>query len=129
MTIDGALTQLITGNAGVAQVMADRIYPKKFPENPTYPAIVYHRISTVREYSQDGFSALTSVRFQFDVHARTYVAARDLSGKLRLAIDAFRGVVGDVDINGIWNEDEDDGYDDDLNVFWFRQDYRVLHNE
>lgn len=128
MTIDAALNQLLIASPAFAAV-GDRVYPKKLPENPVYPAIVYHRISTVREHSHEGSSNLAAVRIQFDIYARTYVAARDAAEGLRSVLDGFRGVVDGVDINGAFNEDEDDGYDDDMQVYWFRQDYRILHNE
>ncbi len=128
MTIDAAINQLLIASPAFASV-GDRVYPKKLPENPVYPAIVYHRISTVREHSHDGSSSLAAARFQFDIYARSYVAARDAAEALRSILDGFRGVVAGVDINGAFNEDEDDGYDDDIQIYWFRQDYRIFHNE
>ncbi len=39
------------------------------------------------------------------------------------------GGVGGVDVNGVFLEDDDDGYDDDLQVYWWRMDFTLWHNE
>ena len=132
MTIEAAITKHLTENAGVASVAAGRVYPKHLPQNPTYPAIVYHRISGPREHSHDGSSGLAHPRFQFDLYAASHVACKDLAEKLRLALDAFKGTMGGaggVDVNGVFLEDDDDGYDDDFKVFWWRMDFILWHNE
>lgn len=132
MTIEAAITKHLTEAAGLAGVLGGRVYPKHLPQNPTYPAIAYHRISGPREHSHDGSSGLAHPRFQLDLFARTHVAAKDLAEKVRLALDGYKGVmggVGGVDVNGAFLEDDDDGYDDDLKVYWWRMDFTVWHNE
>ena len=132
MTIETAITRHLTENAGLAGVLGGRVYPKRMPQNPTYPTIVYHRISGAREHSHDGSSGLAHPRFQLDLWAKTHIAAKDLAEKVRAALDGYKGVmggVGGVDVNGVFLEDDDDGYDDDLQVYWWRMDFTLWHSE
>lgn len=130
MTIEAALVKHLTEHAGLASVLGGRVFPKHRPQQPAYPAIVYHRISGPREHSHDGASGLAHPRFQFDCYAPTYAGAKDLSERVRAALDGYRGLMGgSVDVNGAFLEDDDDGYDDDLQVYWWRQDFIIWHNE
>lgn len=132
MTIEEAITSHLTTNAGVAALVASRVYPKQMPQAPTYPAIVYHRISGPREHSQTGSSGLAHPRFQFDLYARSYAGAKNLSEKVRLAFDDFRGSMGGgsgVEVDAVFLEDDGDDYDDDLQVYMFRVDYTFWHGE
>ena len=129
MTIEEALDTYLQSNTDLTELIGTRLYPKKLPQKPTLPAVVYHRISGPREHSMDGSSGLAHPRFQFDMYGRTYAAAKDVSDKMRLALDAFKGTIGGVDINGAFLEDDSDGYDDDLEIYWFQADYEIWHNE
>lgn len=129
MSIEAALFSLLTSNADVSGKIADRLYPKVLPQDPSYPAGVYHKVSGAREHSHDGASGLARPRFQFDLYATSYAAAIALATAVREAIDGFKGISAGVSIEGCFLEDEDDGYDDELKVYWVRQDYAIWHNE
>lgn len=128
MNLDEALVLLLEAPA-VASKVGARVYAKKLPEGPTYPAIVFHRISAPREHSQDGASGLSHPRYQLNIYAATHQAAQDLAERVRKTIDGWSGIKAGIDINAIFLEDESDGYDDDLKVHWFMQDYTIWHNE
>lgn len=132
MTIEAAITKHLTENAGVASLAAGRVYPGHLPQKPTLPAIVMHRISGPREHSHDGSSGLAHPRFQFDVWAGSHVKAKALAEAVRAAMDGFRGTMGGaggVEVSGCFLEDDDDGYDDALELFVWRMDFIVWHAE
>lgn len=128
MTIEAVLATRLIEATGLAY-LGGRVYPKHLPENTPYPAIAYHRISTPREHSHDGPSGLAHPRFQFDLYARTYAGISELAEGVRASLDGYKGLLGGVDVQGVFLEDDDDGYDDDLEVFWRRLDFTVWHNE
>ncbi|QQS08676.1 MAG: DUF3168 domain-containing protein [Phycisphaerales bacterium] len=129
MTIEAELFQFLTTNAALSGLLADRLYPKQLPQNPIYPAIVYHRISGARDYSHDGSGNRAEPRFQFDCYDRTHVGAKALAEGLRLALSGYRGPMGTVDVQSAFLEDDDDGYDDDMKVYWYRMDFAIAHVE
>lgn len=132
MTIEEAIQAHLLATPNVAALVGVRVYPVKMPQRPTYPAVVYNRISGPREHSQDGSSGLAHPRFQLDCFAATYAGAKDLASKVRLALDGFRGSMGGVsgvDVNAVFIEDDRDDYDDDIHVYWVSLDAVVWHNE
>ncbi len=132
MTIEEAITAHIKANAGLTALIAGRVYPTHMPQNPTLPAMVYNRISGERVQNMQGSSGLASPRFQFDCFARTYAEAKGVGEALRLAIEGFSGTMGGVsgvDVNSCLLQSDQDGYEDDLQLFWVTADYIVWHVE
>lgn len=132
MTIEEAITAHLLADAGVAALVATRVYPVKMPQRPTYPAVTYFRVSGPREHSQSGPSGLAHPRFQLDCMAATYAGAKTLAAAVRLALDGFRGSMGGgggVDVNAVFIEDDRDDQDDDIQVYWVSLDAVVWHNE
>lgn len=132
MLIEEAIRSQLLADAAVAALVTDRVYPKKLPQGPTFPAVVYHRVGTGRAMSQAGVDGLAEARFQFDCHARTYAQARELAEKLRLALVDFQGSmggVGGVQVDGVFHDSELDDYDDDFQVYTYITDLTFLHQE
>lgn len=133
MNIEAALAKHVTEAPQTAAHIGGRMYPKRLPQNPTYPAIVYHRVSGNREHSHDSSSGLAHPRIQLDVYARTHVEAKAVAEAVRSVLDGLpAGKLGGsagVDTSGVFLEDDDDGYDDDFEIYWFRMDFSIFHNE
>lgn len=66
------------------------VYPLTLPPKVTLPACVYQRVSTAPEYSHQGDSRLERIRWQIDLWATTYGAARELAQTLREALSGYR---------------------------------------
>lgn len=85
MSIESGLFNLLK----TIPAVGSRVYPLIFPQNPTYPAIVYQRISSIDTGAMDGTESLDMARFQIKVYALKFsdaVAVRDavkavMSGK------------------------------------------------
>lgn len=132
LTIEEALKAHLTANAGLVALIASRVYPVQLPQNPTLPAMVYNRISGERVQHMEGSSGLASPRFQFDSFGRTYAEAKGVSEALRLAVEGFSGTMGGVngpDVNSCLLQSDQDGYEDDLHVYWVSVDYIIWHTE
>lgn len=67
---------------------ATRITPGLLPQNPTLPAMTYHRIAGAPVSSMDGLDAMDNGLYQLDVWASTQKAAREAADAVRDAIDA-----------------------------------------
>lgn len=110
--------------AGVAPV-ASRVYPTKLPQNATFPAIRYNRISALRDYTLTGPDCLPAARFQVDVFADTFTESRSVWELLRKALDGFEG----SDIRYITLDNETEDYEDDTQLFRVIGDFVVQYVE
>lgn len=114
--IEKALVELAEG-------VVARVYPVLLVQSPELPAVVYQRISTVRDHSHDGPVGLVSARFQFSCWAESYAEAKALAADLRVALDGFKGTVAGTRIDGIFSAGEHDDFDQEPQRFRVIADY------
>ncbi len=87
----------LTGNAGLAALVATRVHPDMLPQTTTYPAMRYVQVSRVevvrKPTSAGGVGAgLAIVRgtFQLDCYAKTYKQAHQVAMAAVAAIYGWR---------------------------------------
>ena len=102
----GLLTHL-QADAGITAIVDGRIDAVVSPQNETLPRITFQRISSNRVMSFGGPSGLTRGRFQIDCWAATYDDSKNLAEAVRLAMDGFSGLMGDVPVRVILLTDND----------------------
>ena len=136
MAIEEALFSLLTSNAGVTAQLQTRIFGVKTPEvgDPVdeLPAIAYFRVSSARYYTMDtapGAQVLARPRFQFDCKAKNYDSARQVAQTITAVMRGFRGMVEDVEIEGIFELDDRDIYDPQTKIYAVQKDFQVFHLE
>ncbi len=127
--ISEALVTRLEGFAGLAALVADRIYVSVLPQNPTYPAITYQRISGPRVENLQSHSGLAHPRFQFSCFARTAAEAVAVREQVRLALEGFRGIIGSDNIQGIEIVDERGFFEKVLQIYRSDIDAVVWHLE
>lgn len=108
---------------------AARIEPDVLPEDASYPAIRYSRITTNRQYTQDGPTGKPNALFQIDSFGKTKGASVDTAEAVRKTLDGFKGAMGAAKTDGSFSEDEDTDYDPDSETYRVRQDWRIYHTE
>lgn len=121
-------------NGAYTQPLVDlRVWPVKAAQNPTYPAIVYNRITSPRDHSMEGSSGFVTSLFQIDCLAKSYKAAMQLAEAVRLELDGFRGQMGQApdvtDIDAIFLDDERDSYNDELDCYCRQLDFTIEYQE
>lgn len=111
--INEALYSLLSGDAGVAALVEDRIYPVERDQAAALPAIVLRRITGVRDHAYDGQTGLVDSRFDVDVYASDVAGGLSASETANAAADAarkalagYRGTIGTTRIGGIFINDE-----------------------
>lgn len=133
MTFEGDLRAFLAGStrvqAHVGSSDAARIEPSVLPEDTRYPAVRYERISTDRQYTQDGPTGKPNALFQIDSFAKDVDAAFDLSESIRKAMDGFKGPMGAEKVDGTFSDDQDAHYNEDSETYRVRQDWRIYHTE
>ena len=120
----------LTGLIGAPPSM--RLYPDLLPEGIAYPAVTYFRVSTPRAHTLSGPSGFAQPRFQFSVWGNTKGDVIAVTEAIRLALDGFRGQMGEVLVRGILSDDEmgdHDEYDGRTRSFHRVIDFHVSHEE
>ena len=69
MAIEDGLVALLSADSGVSALVGNRIHPLVLPRKPTYPALVYQRVSGERVRSLSGPSGRVRPRVQIDAYA------------------------------------------------------------
>jgi hypothetical protein len=85
--IEEDIVTALQGHGGLSALIGSRVYPVTLPDKVALPAVVYQRISAVREYAFGDLTAAAAVtRFQFDCWALTALSAAQVAAQLRLAL-------------------------------------------
>lgn len=132
MNLNEALYAYLTSDPDLFALVGTRVYPRRAPQDPTFPLIVVHRIATPRDSSNDGPDGLPMPLMQLNCVAKTTEESSKVADLVRLLLDGFQGSMGGaggVEVNGAFVDDERDVYDDELRVFTTQLDVSVMHNE
>lgn len=113
---------LVTVLAGVG------VARPRLPQPPTFPAIRYQRISTVRTNSIDGANVgVTEAGMQIDCMASTYDAAKTLADSVRGVLHGYTGSWGSLTARFVHLQVENDlqEQDGDKVTHWVSQRYQI----
>ena len=92
MTLRTTVYDRCIGHAGTAALISARCYPDRLPEDVTYPALVYFRVSADNApfRSHDGGpTEFETSRVQFNCYDETGDGAAALADQVRLAWDGY----------------------------------------
>ena len=128
MTIEAAIRGVLVGDTTV-KTITTRCYPVMIPPNPTYPLILYTRISGVRDHHLQGPSGIVRTRLQVEAWAETYSGAKTLSEAIRGALDGLTGTKSGVVVGSCLLDNERDIYEPELGVYRIVHDYLILDEE
>lgn len=130
MSLETGLRAFLLADPAVAAIIATRLTPLILPQNPTYPAASYQRITGARLSSFDGPAGRAMPLMQLDAYAETYGAAKGLAEALRRALDGYKGAMGAVQVDAVSLETEQDApYEDAPEIYRVIQEYRISHQE
>lgn len=120
MTIEQAIKEFLLTKIST---VGNRIYYSNLPQNPTYPAISFFRISNIRQHDIDS----GSVYYQFDVWTLTYIQGVELAEQIRFALQREKSVINNIPvIQGVYLN-EDDGYEPDTKLYHIAMDFKIIY--
>ena len=126
--IEQALRAVLVADAGVLAITT-RVYPNYIPQSPTWPLIVYQKISGPRDHDINGPTGKAHPRFQLESWAKTYDGAKSLANAVRLALDGNIFTEGAVTIGSIVLQSEFDVYEPDVKCHKIVMDFNIWHTE
>lgn len=108
--------------AGLSTYVDDRIFPIIMPQNPTFPAITYQRISTNRTQAMDGATGHENPWFQIDIWSENYSELKAIEIQLLGAMDAATAYTSLL-------QNRQDQYESGLEIYRATLDFSAWDNE
>lgn len=129
-TIEEAIYAHLIADTDITDLVSTRIYPYQLPQNPTYPAITYHRASTRLDHLQGSATNLPFPRFQFNCYGQNYGDTKTVANALKGVIDGFSGTFGgSIAVGAILSLNELDGFDNIAEVPVSTVDFLIIYQE
>jgi len=120
---------VVFGRLANQTIAASRIYPLILPQQPTYPAITYQTISSVRTHAMGQDSQVVRVRMQVNCWGRTYAEAHALARQVTTQLSRFKGEVSGITVLDVLLDNELDTYESDTQTRRVIQDYSLFLTE
>ena len=128
MPIEGTLYTRLTTHAGLSALIVDRVFPNHLPQDVTYPAISYRRVTAPRVSNYGSDAGIVRARFQIDVWASSYDSASAVREQVRLALQRWSNTAGTV-VQDTFFLDDQELYEDDIDVHHFPLDFEIIYEE
>lgn len=95
MTTVNDLWNFITRDTACAAIMGTRFYFMTLPQEPTFPAATYFRVSRPHEHTHDGVETVHPM-FQIDCYGTTQADADNLAHAIDDAMGRWKAAFGDA---------------------------------
>jgi hypothetical protein len=125
VTLGKYLRLVLTGDAGVAAVAADRVYTEVLPQAGAVPAIVFTEVSGEDDIALDGPTGASARRVQVDSWGKTRADATALGLAVRAALAGHVGGAAGLDVQGVFLGSERWDFDAETALYRTSQDFEV----
>mgnify|MGYP001017267117 CR=1 FL=1 len=129
MSLEAALRAYVLADSALAAAVGTRMYPRRLPQGPAFPALVYQRIDTRRLHGMSGPDGLPRARVQITCWAASVSGAMDTAALVRGRLDGFRGAWSDVTVGACLCVGERDLDDPETGRAAVVQDYMIQYRE
>jgi len=113
----------------VADLLVDRIYPVRAPQNALRPHAVWLRTNVARQQTYCGVNAVVYGDFQFSCYGSTELQATQLHLAIRNAMQDFAGLMGDVHVKHAHLASDFAIEDEDPDIYCVRQLWTICFVE
>lgn len=128
MSVEAGLYSILSSSTTLSVLVSDRIFPKTRRNCNTFPALVYHRISTNPVSSHDAAEGLARIRFQIDCIGSSFASAIEVAAAVRGVLSGYRGYVGGGWLSAL-RENERDSFENETGLHVVQQDYFIYFQE
>ena len=109
--MEEAIINRLLATAGVTALVGTRVYPGVRTQGAALPALVFNRISGVRDYTMIEASGQVESRVQIDAWAASYAAAKTLARAVRASLSGIAGTYSGVEVQGVFLDGERDSFE------------------
>ena len=110
-------------------LISSRVYSVRLPQNVTFPALTFLKVSGARDHTLTGPSGIARPRFQVSCWSESYETAKLVSAQVRTALDGISVLMGTVLAGAVLLLGETDLVDPARNVYQIALDFEVIHRE
>jgi len=101
---------------------------------PSFPAIVYNRISSQHVHHLRGGAGIAKARYQIDCWGRSLDDSEDLAEKIRLSLQGYAGPMGNAVVTAVVLDSMFSNYegpvdDSDIGLYRVSSDYLICYRE
>lgn len=129
MLLEEGLFRKLQSDTTLVGLLGTRMHPGRLPQTPTYPALVYKRVSGVRVRHLRGPAGLAHARLQLDVYAATYAQGKAVADRIRVVLDDLAADYGSVVVQGAFLLMEQDVFEEAVDKHRVILDYEVWYQE
>lgn len=134
MKAEKVVYERLTTHAGVSGLVGTRVYPLVLPQNPTYPCIMYQRVSSSRVQGVHSDPGMAQVTVRIVCLDHEYNDVKALAEQVRLALERYGSsiagtLIAGVNVYDILMGSEADAYEEDLDVFSHSLEFTIIHQE
>lgn len=108
MSLKSSIITYLNTVDGLADLVEDRISFNRAEQNDGSPRITVMQVDGAHQHHMTAATGKVIGRFQFDCHADKPIAAASVAEQLRLALDGYRGSMGDAFVSMCHLVDERD---------------------
>ena len=125
MTLGKYLRLLLTSDAGVSALTAERIYTEVLPQGPTVPAVVFTEVVGDEDLALDGPTGTSSRRVQVDSWAKSRAEATALGLAVKAALAGHAGAAAGLDVQAAFLLSERWDFDAEPALYRTSQDFEI----
>lgn len=125
MTLGKYLRTVLTGDAGVAALAADRVYTEVLPQAGVVPAVVFTEVSGDDDVALDGPTGTSARRVQVDSWGKSRADATALGLAVRGALSGHAGAAAGLDVQCCFLVAERWDFDAETALYRTSQDFDV----
>ena len=126
--IEAAIRSILVNDTTVKDITT-RCYPVTIPQSPTYPLILYTKITGMRDHHLRGPSGHAHPRLQIESWSKSYSEAKTLAAAIRKALDGYSGTASGTVIRSCLIESERDIFESEIEVYRVTSDWFIWHEE
>lgn len=127
--LEEAVYTILTAATALTDHVSTRIYPSYLPQNCTYPALTYYRVSTIRESAMYADPNISTVRFQISAWSTSPVTAGAVADHVRSAMHRDIGSHAGLTIKDCYIDEEITTYDPDSEEHQVAMDFVIMQRE
>lgn len=109
--MEEAIINRLLATAGVTALVGTRVYPGTRRQGSPLPALVFNRISGVRDYTMVEPSGLVESRVQIDAWASEWLGAKTLARAVRASLSGIKGTFSGIEVQGVFLDGERDTFE------------------
>lgn len=132
MSVDGAVLFRLENHAGLSALIGTRSFADRLPQGPVLPAVVFQRISTVRQRAMGSDPGIVMTRWQLSCWDSGKAGTKAVSAQVIAAFNRWRDTQDGTQIDDTFIDGELDDFEPDVGEIGFHRslvDVIVHHRE